>query len=439
MKFLILGTLEVRADEALLSLGGAKPRAMLAALLLQPNEVVSAGRLTEALWGEDPPRSAAANLKTYASHLRKALDDGRREARLLTRLPGYLLRVEPGELDMQVFDALATSGQAALAGGDAVAAARQLGEALALWRGDLCADVELGMALYAVRSRLDERRMAVTEDLLQARLHRGEDRDLVPELRELVAAHPLRERLWGYLMLALSRAGRPADALAAYTACRGVLVQELGLEPGKEIQGLQEAILADDVPARLPRLVTAMTPAADADALAAGPVRSPERVQRDPGSTSCPLRPCCSRHRRMSRLSRSCPARGSTARPAPASFWTGPPMTGTPLSGRWWRLGHSAWLLSAFLGLGLTTWVSFLYIGLRSSRRDWVLIAGGYGVGALAAVLVSAGDGDSPASARSTFAGFLLLVLWVGGSIHALAVNGSWLRWRSCRARCSMK
>jgi DNA-binding SARP family transcriptional activator len=110
-----------------------------------------------------------------------------------------------------------------------------------LWRGNVCADVALGPELDTARSRLDEHRTAVTEDCLEARLRRGDHRDLIPELRGLVAEHPLRERLWEYLMLALSSAGRPAEALAAYTDCRAIFVRELGLEPGPQLRDLQAA------------------------------------------------------------------------------------------------------------------------------------------------------------------------------------------------------
>ena len=246
VNLLILGPLEVRVDDALVPLGGAKPRAMLAALLLHPNQVVSAGRLTDALWAGQPPPSAAANIKTYASQLRKALDGGSASSRLLTRRPGYLFRVEPGELDLQTFETLTAGGRSAMTRGDAELAGRQLGEALSLWRGEVCADITLGAELDVARSRLDEQRLAVTEDWLQARQQCGQHRELVPELRGLVAEHPLRERLWEYLMLALSSAGLQADALAAYTACRAVFVRELGLEPGPQLRDLQAAILAND-------------------------------------------------------------------------------------------------------------------------------------------------------------------------------------------------
>jgi DNA-binding SARP family transcriptional activator len=195
VNLLILGPLEVRVDGVVVPLGGAKPRAMLAALLLHPGEVVSAGRLTDGLWGDQPPPSAAANIKTYASQLRKALDGSPDRDRLVTRPPGYLFRVEPGELDLLAFETLAADGRSALARGDFELAARQLGQALSLWRGEVCADITLGAELDVARSRLDEHRLAVTEDCLQARLHCGQHRELVPELRGLAAEHPLRERL----------------------------------------------------------------------------------------------------------------------------------------------------------------------------------------------------------------------------------------------------
>jgi DNA-binding SARP family transcriptional activator len=138
MNLLILGPLEVRVDGVLVALGGVKSRAMLAALLLHPNEVISAGRLTDALWGDQPPASAAANLKTYASQLRKALNGGPDGDRLETRPPGYLFRVEPGELDLLTFETLAAGGRSAMAHGDVDLAVRQLGDALSLWHGEVC-------------------------------------------------------------------------------------------------------------------------------------------------------------------------------------------------------------------------------------------------------------------------------------------------------------
>lgn len=415
MNLLILGPLEVRVEGVPVPLGGAKPRAMLAALLLHPNEVVSAGRLTDALWGDQPPPSAAANLKTYASQLRKAVDGGPDRSRLVTRSPGYLFRVEPGELDLLAFETLAAAGRSALAGGDFEQAARRLGEALSLWRGDVCADIALGPELDVARSRLDEHRMAVTEDCLEARLRHGEFRELVPELRGLVATHPLRERLWEYLMLALCSAGRPADALAAYTACRAAFVRELGLEPGPRLRNLQAAILADDATGP-DRHAPALPPGDLRDGwqnLAAGAAaREPVPAWPDSGA---------------GRPSPHPPLVTAQAVQPPQHLL---PERDSPLRSRLWRAWHSAWVVPALLGCGFWTWLSFLYIGIRARRRNWLLIAVAYAALLVGAISV-AGISNSPWA--TNLAGTWLLALWVGGSVHALLVNRSYLRWRSSR------
>jgi DNA-binding SARP family transcriptional activator len=415
VNLLILGPLEVRVDDMLAPIGGAKPRAMLAALLLHPNEVVSVGRLTDALWGDNPPPSAAANLKTYASLLRKAIDGGLTGSRLLTRSPGYVFRVEPGELDLLAFETLAATGRSALASGDFELAARQLGEALSLWRGDVCADIALGPELDVARSRLDEHRMAVTEDCLEARLQRGEYRELVPELRGLVATHPLRERLWEYLMLALCSAGRPADALAAYAACRAGFVRELGLEPGPQLRNLQAAILAND----------GRGPDGHAPGWPAGVFRS---GAQDPAAETAAREPVPA----WPAFGASGPAPQLPLVPAqavnPAQHPV--PQRGSPLRSRAWRALHSLWLLPALLGFGFWTWLSFLYIGIRARRRNWLLIAVAYAVLLIVACILL--DMTHPQWV-STLGGLSLLSLWGGGVVHAVLVNRSWLRWRSDR------
>lgn len=407
MDLLILGPLEVRADGALVPLGGAKPRAMLAALLLHPNQVVSGGRLTDALWADQPPPSAAANIKTYASQLRKALDSGL-GSRLETRPPGYLFRVEPGELDLLTFETLAANGRSALARGDFDLAARQLSDALSLWRGEVCADIALGPELDVARSRLDEYRMAVTEDCLQARLHRGEHREVLPQLRGLVTEHPLRERLWEYLMIALSSVGLQADALAAYTACRAAFVRELGLEPSPQLQKLQAAILANDT--RGQERQESPLPAGifqNGWQGVAAPVAAPEPVPASPYS--------------------------GASGPAPYPPFVSPqapmqPQRRSPLASRLWRVWHSLWILPALLGLGVCTWISFLYIGMRARNRTWLLLAVAYLVSACILLVIP----NNPPWLE-TFGGLWLLALWAGGTIHALFVNRSWLRWRSSR------
>jgi len=417
VNLLILGPLEVRVEGVLVPLGGAKPRAMLAALLLRPNDVVSVGRLTDALWGDQPPPSAAANIKTYASQLRKALDGGLASSRLLTRAPGYLFRVEPGELDLLAFQTLAADGRAALARGDFDLAASQLGQALSLWRGEVCADIALGPELDVARSRLDEHRLAVTEDCLEGRLQRGEHRELVPELRGLVAEHPLRERLWEYLMLALSSAGLQADALAAYSDCRAAFVRELGLEPGPQLRELQAAILASDT--RGPERHLRPMPAGilqngwqdvTAPAAAPGPIPVSPLPSAPGPSPYLPLVPA--------------QAAMPLQQPLPQRHWQKP--------SHLWRVWHSLWLVPALLALGFGTWLSFLYIGLRAGRRNWLLMAAAYAALTISEwVLIELGNQNSDLVDLLFI--FSFFGLWGGGAVHALCVNPSWLRWRSSR------
>jgi peptide/nickel transport system substrate-binding protein len=251
VEFLVLGPVEVRIDGRALSLGGPKQRALLALLLLNPNEVVSRDRLVDSLWGERAPASAQRSLDTYVSRLR-ALVGGDRIER---HAPGYLIRVEPGELDLERFEALLEQGRAAAAGGDAAQASAVLGEALVVWRGRALADLENEPFAASESERLEERRLLAVEGRIDAALELGRGGELVGELERLVAEHPFRERLLGQLMLALYRAGRQADALAAYQTGRRRLAAELGLEPGPELRELERRILAHDPTlTALPRL-----------------------------------------------------------------------------------------------------------------------------------------------------------------------------------------
>jgi DNA-binding SARP family transcriptional activator/class 3 adenylate cyclase len=251
VEFRILGPLEILDDQGQrLALGGAKQRALLAVLLLHAGQVVAVERLVDELWGEDPPDTAAHSLQVYVANLRKVLEPTRTKRSaggvLQTRPPGYLLQVGPEELDLARFERLAGQGRAALAAGDPAGAARLLGEALGLWRGWALADVALAVSGQGEVVRLEERRLAALEDRIEAELALGRHRELVGELQALVAAHPLRERIHGQLMVALYRSGRQADALAAFKRARDRLVEELGIEPGAELQELERAILAQD-------------------------------------------------------------------------------------------------------------------------------------------------------------------------------------------------
>jgi predicted ATPase/DNA-binding SARP family transcriptional activator len=243
MEFSILGPLEVRADGRAVALGGVKPRAVLAALLLRANEPVTAERLALALWGEDAPASAGKTVQVHVSRLRHALG----EPQLLTTTPaGYILRVQPGELDVERFDELAGRGRKALDAGDAERAAVVLREALALWRGPALADLASEPFAAAEIARLEESRLAAIELRVQADLEAGRHAELASELQQLTREHPWRERLHAQLMLALYRNGRQAEALDAYARARTVLVEELGIEPGPELAELQQKVLAQD-------------------------------------------------------------------------------------------------------------------------------------------------------------------------------------------------
>jgi DNA-binding SARP family transcriptional activator len=237
LEFRVLGPLEVIDEGGPVPLGGAKQRALLAVLLLHANTVVSRDRLIDELWGTSPPETAQTALQVHVSQLRKRLG---REA-ISTRAPGYAINVERGELDLDRFEELvsAASGQSARD------AATGLRAALALWRGAPLADLDDTLA-RPERTRLEEARLSVLEQRVDADLRLGGSTELVPELERLVVEHPLRERLRGQLMLALYRSGRQADALDVYRRGRRALQEELGLEPDEALQRLEKAILVHD-------------------------------------------------------------------------------------------------------------------------------------------------------------------------------------------------
>jgi DNA-binding SARP family transcriptional activator len=242
MEFRILGPLAVWDEGAEISLGGPKPRALLAVLLLHPNEVVPTDRLIEALWGEDAPERATAALRVNISRLRKALP----QDVLTTRAPGYVVRVEPDALDLHRFERLVDEGRTLLARGLAADASKRLRDALSLWRGPALADFAYETFAQAAIPRLEEIRLCAIELRIDADLALGRHDELVGELEALVAKHPLRERLRSYLMRALYRSGRQAEALEAYQDARRVLVDDLGIDPSLALQELERAILRQD-------------------------------------------------------------------------------------------------------------------------------------------------------------------------------------------------
>lgn len=231
-EFRLLGPLEAVVEGNPVQLAAAKPRALLALLLLHRNQVVSTEHLIDELWADEPPARATKTLQVYISQLRKALGPDR----LVTRPPGYLLRVEPGELDLERFEQLAADARKRLADGDATGARDELREALDLWHGP-----PEGPA-----ARLEDLRLSAREDWLHASLESGEAARVIPELEELVASQPLRERPRELLMLALYRSGRQADALELFRHTRELFVDELGIEPSAGLRELEGAMLRQE-------------------------------------------------------------------------------------------------------------------------------------------------------------------------------------------------
>jgi len=235
----ILGPLEVVHEGRALDLGRPKQRALLAMLLLAPGKVVSADRLVEDLWDGVPPADAAGALQVQVSRLRQVLGAGVLES----RRPGYLLHVDPDDVDAARFERFAQRGAALLAAGETGPASAALAAALGLWRGPALAEFADRPFAMAEAARLEELRLAASESWLDAELGLGHHAAVVGEARRLAEANPLRERLWGQLMVALYRSGRQAEALRAYGALRTNLSDELGIPPAPALQRLEEAVL----------------------------------------------------------------------------------------------------------------------------------------------------------------------------------------------------
>ncbi|MFJ8824519.1 BTAD domain-containing putative transcriptional regulator [Streptomyces sp. NPDC102467] len=245
MRFGILGPLDVRGpDDSPLDPGGPRPRALLTVLLLEAGRAVSAERLIDGLYGEDPPANAANALQSQVSRLRKRLG-----LDIDTGPAGYRLVVDPDTVDVHRFERLAREGKQALASGDPARAAALLHEGLGLWRGPAPDDLP----------RLDELRLGAVQDRIEADLSLGCDADLVAEVRELIARNPLGERLYGLLMRALHAAGRPAEALHAFEEARRVLADELGTDPSPELSALHLELLRGQGPVRQRRVPAQLT------------------------------------------------------------------------------------------------------------------------------------------------------------------------------------
>jgi DNA-binding SARP family transcriptional activator len=268
MTFQLLGPLTVCHGQSELRLPRGRQRAILAALLLNANHVVPAQALAETLWADDPPPSAPVTIRNHIRRLRQMLGAPGRE-RIVTHPRGYLIRVGDDELDLTRFGRLLAAACAAARSRSWAQAAAQAEQALSLWRGEPLADIDSQTLSRREVPRLTELRLQAVETRTEARLHLGEQAEAVAELRHLAASHPLREHVHALLMLALYRCGRQADALAAYQNVRRLLVEELGAEPGTELQDLHGQILAADpaledkpaatVPRQLPAAVAQFT------------------------------------------------------------------------------------------------------------------------------------------------------------------------------------
>jgi predicted ATPase/DNA-binding SARP family transcriptional activator len=275
VEFRVLGPLVVVDDGgAEVPIKGSRLRSLLALLVLHAGDVVSADRVADELWGDDLPSDATAALQTQVSRLRAALRARGLDGYVQTRKPGYVLDVDPDSVDAHRFEAAVRKGRALLEAGEPAAASDVLVAALALWRGDLLADLADEHLAEAEHARLHELRRLAVEDRADADLAAGRHDAIVGQLQGLVAAEPLRERRTAQLMLALYRSGRQADALRAYQATRDVLREELGIEPGAELRRLELAVLAQDAELDAPR------PAVERSGVQTGaaPAPSPHRI-----------------------------------------------------------------------------------------------------------------------------------------------------------------
>ncbi len=245
MRFRLLGPLEIRAGEDWRGIGAPKWRSVLAALLIHPGQIVPADVLINEVWGDGPPAKATNLISIYVLRLRRLLDDTD-STLLVTRAPGYQLRLGSTDTDAQLFETMVRDGRRALAAGDPQDAASQLAEALMLWHGSPLADVPPTPLVEAEAERLAELRLDAVELRITAELACGSHAQVVPELRRLLADHPLREGLWLLLMRALGGAGRHAEALDAYGQARSAIADELGVDPGAELRQLYADMLAQD-------------------------------------------------------------------------------------------------------------------------------------------------------------------------------------------------
>jgi DNA-binding SARP family transcriptional activator len=267
MEFRLLGPVEVVIDDKPVVIAASRQQVALALLLLEAGHVVSVDRIVDALWGEEPPRTARSQVQITISALRRLLG----ECAIVTQMPGYLIKAPPGSLDLACFEELTASATRAVAEQRLPEALSDLRAALGLWRGAALEGMQ-SEALQSAATRLNESRVSTLQDCLQLELQLGRHQEIIGELTELVAEHPLNERFRGQLMLTLYRGGRQADALETFRAGREVLQEELGLDPCPELCRLEQAILTRDPEIDLPGLRPSLSLASRPGKAAATPV-----------------------------------------------------------------------------------------------------------------------------------------------------------------------
>jgi DNA-binding SARP family transcriptional activator len=250
VRFQVLGPVRVVREDRSLELARLKERLVLGLMLTHAGRIVSQDRLVDAVWSRKPPANPAATLHVHICHLRSVLEPGR-PARapaqiLLRRQDGYLLAVTPGQIDAHVFETAIRQGFRAMAASRPAAAAGILAGALALWRGDPYDGLSGHAFALAEIIRLEELRLLALESLAEADLALGRHASALPGLVQLVALHPLRERLRVLEMTALYRAGRQSDALLSYQNGRALLAGELGVDPGPGLRRCHAQVLAHD-------------------------------------------------------------------------------------------------------------------------------------------------------------------------------------------------
>ncbi|MFJ2609232.1 BTAD domain-containing putative transcriptional regulator [Streptomyces sp. NPDC087425] len=287
LEFRLLGPVEILWGGRNITPTAPKPRQIISLLTLRHDTVVQASELIDELWPELPPPSAVTTLQTYIYKFRKLLLKQGLGNLLQTRPGGYSLTIPSSSLDVNLFEIRAEEGQELLQRGDSAAALACFEQALALWRGPALADVETGGRLFSYVTRLEELRFRILELRIETDLENGRHRELISELKALVLAHPLHEHLHGLLMVALHRSGRRHEALEVYQSLRQKMIDELGLEPGKELARLQHTLLSDSPtePQEPPRQRTA--PAAPpTSAPAPAPAPAPTTPALAPGLAS---------------------------------------------------------------------------------------------------------------------------------------------------------